>query len=126
MSKISLGMENNELIPLDSKEKMLSRKEAAEFLGLRENTLAIWAIKKRYDLPMYKVGKNIKYKITDLQKFQEGQSIHGMLDCTDNAKPRKLRNSANAAYISRKANKSKQFSLKQLHLLVKKAISFVF
>jgi hypothetical protein len=126
MSKISLGMENNELIPLDSKEKMLSRKEAAEFLGLRENTLAIWAIKKRYDLPMYKVGKNIKYKITDLQKFQEGQSIHGMLDYTDNAKPRKLRNSANAAYISRKANKSKQFSLKQLHLLVKKAISFVF
>ena len=126
MSEISLGMENNELIPLCSKEKMLSRKEAAEFLGLRENTLAIWAIKKRYDLPMYKVGKNIKYKITDLQKFQEGQSIHGMLDYTDNAKPRKLRNFANAAYISRKANKSKQFSLKQLRLLVKKAISFVF
>jgi hypothetical protein len=126
MSEISLGMENNELIPLASKEKMLSRKEAAEFLGLRENTLAIWAIKKRYDLPMYKVGKNIKYKITDLQKFQEGQSIHGMLDYTDNKKPKKLRNSVNAAYISRKANKSKQFSFKQLHLLVKKAISFVF
>jgi hypothetical protein len=126
MSEISLGMENNELIPLGNKEKMLSRKEAAEFLGLRENTLAIWAIKKRYDLPMYKVGKNIKYKITDLQKFQEGQSIHGMLDYTDNEKPKKLRNSVNAAYISRKTNKSKQFSFKQLHLLVKKAISFIF
>jgi hypothetical protein len=56
MSKISLGMENNELIPLGSKEKMLSRKEAAEFLGLRENTLAIWAIKKRYDLFGYQSG----------------------------------------------------------------------
>lgn len=126
MSEISLGVENSEIIPLGSKEKMLSRKEAAEFLGLRENTLAIWAIKKRYDLPMYKVGKNIKYKITDLQRFQEGQSIHGMLDYTDNAKPRKVKNSANAACISRKTNKSKQFSFKQLHLLVKKAILFIF
>jgi hypothetical protein len=126
MNEISLGMENNALIPLGSKEKMLSRKEAAEFLGLRENTLAIWAIKKRYDLPMYKVGKNIKYKITDLRKFQEGRSIHGMLDYADNAKPRKPRNSANVAYISRKTNKSKQFSFKQLHLLVKKAILFIF
>ena len=63
MSELTLPSENKEF-PLytNRPEKMLTRKEAAEFLEVRENTMAIWANTKRYDIPMYKVGKYIKYK----------------------------------------------------------------
>ena len=55
-------------------EKLLTRKEAADFLGIQENTLAVWATNKRYQLPFYKVGRLVKYKISDLEKFiQENQ-----------------------------------------------------
>ena len=134
MSEISLGMENNELIPLGSKEKMLSRKEAAEFLGLRENTLAIWAIKKRYDLPMYKVGKNVKYKITDLQKFKEGIPLSDTIDSNSKDKKRKIRNLTNSIATDSKSKNSntnaKQKEKKQpshfrrLVSLLNKALSF--
>jgi excisionase family DNA binding protein len=54
--------------------QLLNRKLAAEFLGVQENTLAVWATNKRYNLPFYKVGRLVKYKISDLEKFvQENQ-----------------------------------------------------
>ena len=55
-------------------DKLLNRKEASKFLGIQENTLAVWATNKRYKLPFYKVGRLVKYKISDLEKFiQENQ-----------------------------------------------------
>jgi hypothetical protein len=56
-------------------EKMLSRKEAAAFLGLKENTLAVWASTKRYRIPMFKIGKYIRYKISDLQQFIDTNKV---------------------------------------------------
>jgi excisionase family DNA binding protein len=54
--------------------QLLTRKLAAEFLGVQENTLAVWATNKRYDLPFYKIGRLVKYKVSDLEKFiQENQ-----------------------------------------------------
>lgn len=50
-------------------DKLLSRKEASEFLGCKENTLAVWAINQRYNLPFYKVGRLVKYKLSDLENF---------------------------------------------------------
>lgn len=55
-------------------DQLLNRKEASKFLGIQENTLAVWATNKRYKLPFYKVGRLVKYKISDLEKFiQENQ-----------------------------------------------------
>jgi len=53
----------------DSPTQLLTRKAAAEFLGCKENTLAVWATNKRYSLPFYKVGRLVKYKISDLENF---------------------------------------------------------
>jgi len=50
-------------------EKLLTRKEASTFLDLKENTLAVWATNKRYNLPFYKIGRLVKYKISDLENF---------------------------------------------------------
>jgi excisionase family DNA binding protein len=57
------------MLYLCTKETMLSRREAAKYLGVRENTMAVWACNKRYIIPMFKVGKYVRYKLTDLQKF---------------------------------------------------------
>jgi excisionase family DNA binding protein len=52
-------------------DKLLTRKEAADFLGTAENTLAVWACNKRYNLPMIKIGKLVRYKKSDLIAFVE-------------------------------------------------------
>ena len=49
--------------------QLLSRKQAAEYLGIKENTLAIWACNKRYSLPVIKVGRLCKYRVSDLDNF---------------------------------------------------------
>ena len=49
--------------------QLLSRKQAAEYLGVKENTLAIWACNKRYNLPVVKVGRLCKYRVSDLDNF---------------------------------------------------------
>jgi excisionase family DNA binding protein len=49
--------------------RLLTRKEAADFLGCKEHTLAVWATNKRYNLPFYKIGRLVKYRLNDLEDF---------------------------------------------------------
>lgn len=49
--------------------ELLSRKEAAAYLGIAEQTLAIWHCTKRYDLPCAKIGRLVRYKKSDLDAF---------------------------------------------------------
>ncbi len=48
---------------------LLSRREAAAYLGIAPQTLAIWKCCKRYDLPYIKIGKLVKYRKSDLDAF---------------------------------------------------------
>ena len=51
---------------------LLTRKEAAYLLRLRPNTLAVWAVKHRFDkeLPVVRLGRNlIRYRRSDIQRF---------------------------------------------------------
>jgi len=48
---------------------LMSRKQAAEYLGVKEQTLACWATTKRYALPYVKIGRLVKYKREDLERF---------------------------------------------------------
>ena len=50
-------------------DNLLTRKQAADYLGVKENTLAVWATNKRYQLPFVKVGRLVKYRIKDLDQF---------------------------------------------------------
>ena len=53
----------------NSIQKLVSEKEACEILGCKPNTLAVWRTNRRYSLPFYKIGRLVKYKISDLEKF---------------------------------------------------------
>ena len=49
--------------------ELLSRREAAELLGVKTQTLAKWASVQRYDLPYIKVGKAVRYRRTDIDLY---------------------------------------------------------
>jgi hypothetical protein len=50
---------------------LLSREETAAFLGIQVNTLAVWALHQRYPLPYVKVGRRVKYRLSDVLSFIE-------------------------------------------------------
>ena len=63
-----------------NENELLTTKEAAEFLGIKENTLSIWRSQKgkdsRYYIPFIRIGRNIRYKKSDLIKFLSNQTIN--------------------------------------------------
>lgn len=62
-------------------DSLVSRKEAAEFLTVKPSTMADWAARKGRSprhLPMVKIGKFARYKMSDLVAFVEAnRSIPG-------------------------------------------------
>ena len=43
--------------------------------GTPLGTLAVWRCNRRYNLPFVKIGKNIRYKRSDVLKFIEERTI---------------------------------------------------
>lgn len=57
---------------------LLSRKEAAQYLGIEEATLAVWASTRRHNLPMVKIGRLAKYRKADLDSFITSRVVGGI------------------------------------------------
>jgi excisionase family DNA binding protein len=49
--------------------ELFSRERAAEYLGVKSQTLALWASTGRYALPFVKVGRCVRYKKSDLDAW---------------------------------------------------------
>lgn len=47
----------------------VDEKSAAAVLGVQTNTLSVWRSVGRYNLPHSKMGKSVKYRISDLAEF---------------------------------------------------------
>ena len=60
------------------RSELLSRRQAAEYLGVTEHTLAVWKCTRRYDLPVVKIGRLVKYKKSDLDAFIERRTESGV------------------------------------------------
>ncbi|SHF84277.1 Helix-turn-helix domain-containing protein [Marinomonas polaris DSM 16579] len=58
-----------------NKPRLLNRKEAAEYLNIKHQTLAVWASNDRYDLPYLKVGSRVFYRQEDLEFFLNSRTI---------------------------------------------------
>ncbi|MBO5441489.1 MAG: helix-turn-helix domain-containing protein [Alphaproteobacteria bacterium] len=50
-------------------EKPLNTSEASQYLGVTRDTLAVWRTTRRYELPYIKVGRLVKYRLSDLDKW---------------------------------------------------------
>jgi len=88
----------------ENSNKLLTRKEAAELLGTTEGTLAVWACNKRYNLPIVKVGRLVKYRLSDLMNFIEenttGKKGKKTTDKTQQKQKQKLFEEFKAAFSS--------------------------
>ena len=56
-------------------DRLLSREEAASLLGVKPITLATWHTKRNNFLPLIKVGKLVKYRLSDLIAFIDSRTI---------------------------------------------------
>lgn len=63
----------------DAENTLLTRADAAAYLGVSKGTLEVWACTKRYPLPYVKVGRLVKYRLSDLQAFVASRTIGGEL-----------------------------------------------
>lgn len=58
-------------------DKLLTAEEATEQLALKnKNTLGVWRATKRYDLAFVKIGRSVRYRESDIQKFID-RNVYG-------------------------------------------------
>lgn len=53
-----------------------TRKEAAEYLGVKAHTLDVWACTGRYNLKYIKVGRLVRYRKEDLDEFLDKRTVN--------------------------------------------------
>jgi excisionase family DNA binding protein len=59
-------------------KNLINRCQAAAYLGIKEDTLAVWACNKRYSLPYIKIGRRVMYRQSDLDAFIESNLVGGV------------------------------------------------
>lgn len=68
-----------------NKNHLLTRDEAAKFLGVSPITLGLWKSTKRYNLPVVKIGRLAKYRYGDLLDFIERRTVNKENAANDNS-----------------------------------------
>ena len=63
---------------LSSPSELLTREQAAEYIGVKPQTLAVWHTTHRYNLPLVKVGSKVRYRKVDLDKWLESRVVGGI------------------------------------------------
>jgi excisionase family DNA binding protein len=58
-----------------AKPQLLDTPEAAAYLGLQAHTLEVWRATKRYPLPFVKVGRKVRYRAEDLDRFLLSRTV---------------------------------------------------
>lgn len=56
-------------------DELLTAQQAATLLGLEAQTLATWRCKKRYSLRYIKVGSQVRYRRSDIDRFLSERTV---------------------------------------------------
>ena len=54
---------------------IMDREQAAQFIGVKPQTLSVWATTGRYQLPYIKVGRSVRYRKSDLEAFLASRTV---------------------------------------------------
>jgi excisionase family DNA binding protein len=54
---------------------LLNEKEAAEFLHVSAGTLSVVRCTRRWPLPYIRVGRAIRYRLSDLEAYLESRTV---------------------------------------------------
>lgn len=68
---------------LRAQSDLMSRPAAAAYLGIAEQTLAVWKCNGRYGLPYVKVGRLVRYRKADLDAFIARRTGGGSVEETN-------------------------------------------
>ena len=60
---------------MNKDDKLLTPPEVAKILGVKLNTLAVWRSTGRYPLPFRKVGRRVRYYLSDVNHFLDVNSF---------------------------------------------------
>lgn len=56
---------------------LVDQTAAAEILHVKPYTLTNWRCTKRYPLPYIKIGRCVRYRVSDLLQFMENNRVSG-------------------------------------------------
>lgn len=63
-------------MPVTISDPLLTETEAAEIIGVKPQTLAIWRCSKRYALPYFKIGgRFIRYRRSAVERFIDANTV---------------------------------------------------
>ncbi len=60
---------------IDTGDPLLNTQQVAEILDLEPTTLELWRHHKRYDLAYVKVGRNIRYRRSEVERFIASNTV---------------------------------------------------
>ncbi|MHB8973592.1 MAG: helix-turn-helix domain-containing protein [Pirellulaceae bacterium] len=63
---------------LDTPNRLLDADETSSLLNVTTGTLAVWRSEKRYDLPYVKVGRLVRYRLSDVLAWLESRTQAGI------------------------------------------------
>lgn len=61
------------VIKHQSTDPLFNTPEAAEYLGVSQDTLSVWRCVGRYNIPFVKVGRLVRYRKSDLDSWLESR-----------------------------------------------------
>lgn len=62
-------------MPQAETNQYLAPAEAAQYLGVSVDLLAQWRCKRRVPLPFVKIGKLVRYRMRDLERFLADNTV---------------------------------------------------
>lgn len=54
---------------------LVTEAQAAEILNVTPGTLSVWRCTRRYSLPYLKIGRSVKYRLSDIEAFCESRTV---------------------------------------------------
>lgn len=63
------------MVPGPGPEVPLTDLQAAELLGVRPQTLAVWRTTGRYGLPFFKIGRLVRYSRSDVEAWRDSRRV---------------------------------------------------
>ena len=57
-------------------ETPITNRQTALLTGVAESTLEQWRSTKRVDIPYYKIGRSVRYRLGDIRKFQDACRVN--------------------------------------------------
>ena len=61
-------------------QALLTSEQAAEFLNTTPGNLAVWRCKRTVQIPYIKIGKCVRYRLADLERYLAQQTVGGDSD----------------------------------------------